>query len=101
MRWESGRRSGNVVDARGRGGLIAGGGIGMAVLALVVYLMGGDPSVILNQPAARVPQASNGGAPQDQAADFVSVVLADTEDTWSAVFRERFKREYEAPQLVL
>ena len=44
MRWSEGRRSDNVVDARGRGLPIVGGGIGMAVLALVVYLMGGERS---------------------------------------------------------
>jgi predicted metalloprotease len=103
MKWSEGRRSDNVVDARGGGMLpIAGGGIGMAVLALVVYLMGGDPSVILQQaPAARVPSTSAGAPPQDEAADFVSVVLADTEDTWSAIFREKLGRAYEDPQLVL
>jgi predicted metalloprotease len=104
VRWSEGRRSGNVVDARGRGLPIAGGGIGMAVLALVVYLMGGDPSVILeNAPAAAPPAAQQGGAPpaQDTMAQFVSVVLADTEDTWNALFRERFGRDYDEPQLVL
>ena len=52
MKWSTGRRSDNVVDARGGGmGLpIAGGGIGMVVLALVVYLLGGDPSVVTNLP---------------------------------------------------
>ena len=104
MRWAGGRRSGNVIDARGRGmGLpVAGGGIGMAVLALVVYLLGGDPSVVTNAPpppAAEAPGAA--GAPRDEGAEFVSVVLADTEDTWNTIFQERFKRDYQEPQLVL
>jgi predicted metalloprotease len=102
MRWESGRRSGNVIDARGRGGMIAGGGIGMAVLALVVYLLGGDPGVVTNSRPAQ-PQAQPGQADtaKDPKADFVSVVLADTEDTWNALFKERFGRAYQPPQLVL
>ena len=110
MRWSEGRRSDNVVDARGRGVPIVGGGIGVAVLALVVYLLGGDPTVILNsggqgQPAP--PEAgapANAGAPgaaQDQMSQFVSVILADTEDTWQAIFKQKFGRDYEDPKLVL
>lgn len=107
MRWSEGRRSGNVIDARGRGLPIAGGGIGMAVLALVVYLMGGDPSVVLNNAPQSAP--ANAGAPapgqpggaQDEMSQFVSVVLADTEDTWNAVFKQKYGRDYEEPELVL
>ena len=111
MRWSEGRRSDNVVDARGRGIPIVGGGIGMAVLALVVYLMGGDPTVILNSGGQGQPAPTDAGAPansgapgapaQDQMSQFVSVVLADTEDTWSAIFKQKFGRDYEDPQLVL
>jgi predicted metalloprotease len=87
MRWESGRRSENVIDARGRGTkLAAGGGIGMAVLALVVYLLGGDPSVVTDarQPAPQQP--APGGQATDAQSDFVKVVLGDTEDTWGPLF---------------
>jgi hypothetical protein len=102
VRWSEGRRSSNVIDARGRGLPVAGGGIGIAVLALVVYLMGGDPRVVLNSQPQPAPEAPGAGAPaQDQMSQFVSVVLADTEDTWNALFRERFGRDYEEPQLVL
>jgi predicted metalloprotease len=108
VRWSEGRRSGNVIDARGRGLPIAGGGIGMAVLALVVYLMGGDPTVVLNNAQQQAPPAqANAPAPgqpggaQDQMSQFVSVVLADTEDTWNAVFRQKYGRDYEEPKLVL
>jgi predicted metalloprotease len=98
-----GRRSDNVVDERGRGiGLpVVGGGLGMAVLALVVYLLGGDPSVVTNMTQPAPPGAPAGPGSPDPQADFVSVVLADTEDTWSSVFREQLNRTYEAPQLVL
>jgi predicted metalloprotease len=104
VRWSEGRRSSNVIDARGRGLPIAGGGIGVAVLALVVYLMGGDPRVVLQQtqtPQAQPAGPQTAGGPPDQASQFVSVILADTEDTWSAMFRERFGKDYEPPQLVL
>ena len=104
MRWQSGRRSGNVIDRRGMAGPIAaGGGIGMAVLALVVYLMGGDPRVVMDAAAPREPAMEEGkaGPPQDEAGQFVSAVLADTEDTWDTVFREKFGEDYEEPELVL
>jgi hypothetical protein len=98
-----GRRSDNVVDERGRGiGLpVVGGGLGMAVIALVVYLLGGDPSVVTNMTQPGPQEAPGGPGSPDPQADFVSVVLADTEDTWSSVFREQLNRTYEDPQLVL
>ena len=47
-----GRESSNIEDRRGMGGrgiAVGGGGIGILVLALVIYLCGGDPSALLNQ----------------------------------------------------
>ncbi|MBC7823103.1 MAG: neutral zinc metallopeptidase [Candidatus Parcubacteria bacterium] len=114
MDWEKGRRSTNVEDQRGRGGVsapIIGGGIGTIILALVVTFLGGDPSVILNQgnpsgdrpvpaaPQSRSPRTTD--APRtDKMSDFVSVVLADTEDTWSDIFRQS-GGNYVKPKLVL
>lgn len=103
MRWTGGRRSSNVEDRRGMGGpLIMGGGIGGLVIALLVMLLGGDPEVVLqNQP-----QGGGGGpesrpAEENKLADFVSVVLADTEDTWNAVMPQQAGRDYVEPKLVL
>lgn len=110
MRWESGRRSENVEDRRGlrvsRG--MAGGGIGTLLLVLAALYFGIDPSIILNQSQVSLP---GGGAPtqsapysaspeEKQLAEFVSVVLADTEDTWQELFRSMGKT-YEEPKLVL
>jgi predicted metalloprotease len=104
LRWSTGRRSDNVVDARGSGiGLpVAGGGIGMVILALVVYLLGGDPSVVTENvpqapPAAQAPGQTG---PPDEGSEFVRVVLADTEDTWNDIFKKN-GRDYPEPQLVL
>ncbi|MDZ8184926.1 MAG: neutral zinc metallopeptidase [Nostoc sp. ChiSLP02] len=108
MRWQLGRRSTNVEDRRGINvsAPVVGGGIGAAVISLIVFLLGGDPSVIWQQtpsssdrPVPESPQ-SRGSNPQDQMADFVSVVLADTEDTWSDLFRQN-GRTYVDPKLVL
>jgi len=110
MRWTSGRRSENVEDHRGfhvsRG--VAGGGIGTIVLVLVALYLGVDPSVLLNVSQTPVPGAGTptqsepySASPEEKRlAEFVSVVLADTEDTWNALFRGTGKT-YEEPKLVL
>ena len=105
MRWNMGDRSSNVEDRRGMGGggMIAGGGIGALLLAGVVYLLGGDPSVILNNAGGS--QAVETGAPpgqraDDRDADFSRAVLGQTEQVWTQVFAERGQR-YEPPVLVL
>ncbi len=105
MRWQIGRRSENVEDRRGArvSGPIVGGGIGAVVLSLLVALLGGDPSVIWQQDGAqsdRPTTESPQTKAQDKMADFVSVVLADTEDTWSSIFRQQ-GNTYVDPKLVL
>ena len=109
MRWEDGRRSSNVEDRRGMTARPAfvGGGIGTIVLVLIALYFGVDPSFLLQnapvgveQPAAPAPGADGTPGKPDPATDFVSVVLADTEDTWTALFAESGGR-YEVPKLVL
>ncbi len=110
MRFDHGRESDNVEDRRGESagfGIGARGiGIGTIVLALVAWYFGIDPSVVLEQAASPspAPQAQSGPAPrppaEDQMARFVSMVLADTEDTWVELF-QRAGRQYEYPKLVL
>jgi hypothetical protein len=110
MRWESGRRSENVEDRRGVNvsRRVAGGGIGTILLVLVALYFGIDPSIILNQSPLQIPGS---GAPtqsepysaspeEKRLGEFVSVVLADTEDTWQGLFRSMGKT-YEVPKLVL
>ena len=108
MRWKDGRRSSNVEDRRGlplaRG--VKGGGIGVVLVALIAMYFGVDPSIILNQgaPTGGSPAAYSTPAPrsaaEEQLADFVAVVLGDTEDTWRALFQQQGKR-YREPTLVL
>lgn len=107
MRWQFGRRSRNVQDMRGaRGGRslpIVGGGIGAVILALLVALLGGDPSIILEQSMSdpySVPTQTEIAPEQEELADFVSVVLADTEDTWHSLFQQ-MGGTYQEPKLVL
>jgi len=104
MRWEGRRESQNVEDRRGmRFGRAGGIGLGTIVLALVAAYFGVDPSVVLQgtQPSQQAEQV-----PYEESADearlrkFVSVVLADTEDAWGAIFSAA-GRTYEQPSLVL
>ena len=103
MRW-GGRSSGNIEDRRGMGvgkGL-AGGGIGTVVIALIAMYFGVDPSVILNQADTLTPsqQQTQFSPEEERLKEFMSVVLADTEDVWGALFNKAGKT-YEQPKLVL
>ena len=107
MRWESGRRSSNVEDRRGMGGagMIGGGGIGMLILVLIIsFISGQNPLDLIQQVDQTAPatDAVPAGAPpaDDPQAQFVSAVLADTEDTWRRVFQLN-GTTYEDPRLVL
>ncbi len=108
MRWKTGRRSQNVEDRRGMrisSGKVKGGSITIIVLALIGMYFGIDPSVILNlnqvgQPPVQQQTPYTPSAAENQLADFVSVVLADTEDTWEPIFNSS-GWAYEKPKLVL
>jgi predicted metalloprotease len=110
MRLDNGRESNNVEDRRsgGGGGFIGRGsiGIGTIVLALVAAYFGVDPRVVLDmagggQTSMQSPQAPAQAPPADDAqARFVSIVLADTEDTWKEIFKTA-NASYVDPKLVL
>lgn len=107
MRWKLGRRSTNIEDRRGiqisKKGKI--GGIGTIVIVLAALYFGVDPSVILQQTdkiSRPVRQQTEGKLTpeQNKLADFVSVVLADTEDVWHDQFTKT-GGAYREPILVL
>jgi len=124
MLWRSGRRSDNIEDQRGAGGGFGGGGfggggmrmgggiggIGLLIVIVGALFFGVDPSQLLQQIEGGSPDvgyqqdqqsASTGsGAGTDEEKDFVSAVLAQTEDTWTNIFHD-MGRTYVDPHLVL
>jgi len=86
-----------------RGGM---GGLGLIVVVLVALFFGVDPGVLLQggfptgQPPPERAQQAPRSAAEDELADFVSVVLADTEDTWHGLFTQ-LDQPYREPTLVL
>lgn len=108
MRWRDQRKSSNVEDRRGMGGrgvAIGGGSIGMLLLVLVVYLCGGgDLAQFLNQLPATQEQTQQQPQQQqnnDDQSQFVSAVLASTEDVWNQVLNQQARTRYREPKLVL
>jgi len=111
MQWREGRRSGNLEDLRGRGGGMGGGGLKLGIGGLVVmaaaYFLGVDPRLIMgimqggdSDATQQAPAPVAADQPLDEGADFLRVVLADTEDTWSELFSASGSR-YVPPHLVV
>ena len=105
MKWEGRRQSSNVErrgsggGGRGRGGIRLSGGA-LVLAAVVILAMGGNPLVLLglvspSQPTSRVPTEE-----ATKREEFLSVVLADTEDVWSEIFRQ-YNARYNEPTLAL
>jgi uncharacterized protein len=122
MRWLGDRESENVEDRRGMGGgfpVGISGGIGAILVLIVGLFLGIDPSTLMavlnggapdaqtndrqvDQPgygSSRLPDTRTAGG-EDRMRQFVSVVLADTEDVWRQAFRD-LGRTYRDPKLVL
>ena len=106
MKWEGNRTSDNVEDRR-RGGGGGGGKGGIGVGTIVIALLGGwifgvNPLTVLEFLSSDAPTAQVQQAPpqDDRMAQFVSTVLADTEDVWGTVFRQG-GAQYQQPKLVL
>ena len=107
MRWENLRRSSNIDDRRSSGRTaLKGGAGGVFVMALVVYLLGGDPTGLLMEGVSRTIQTSSQRAStisleeQNHQADFVAAVLGSTENSWTENFAKR-GQVYQAPRLIM
>ena len=103
MKWQGRAGSGNIQDRRGMGlGLPIGGGIGGLVLLLLFSaLTGTNPVDLINSTSPESGSVGTSGVPADDPqAQFVSVVLADTEQAWGEIFNQRGSA-YQPPTLVL
>lgn len=106
MRWENFRRSSNVERRSGGAKVLGGGAGGLFAMALIVWAMGGDPTRLLIEGAARTIETSVSKPSQltqeqqNEQADFASAVLGNMEDTWSAL-RHMNDIGYVPPGLVL
>lgn len=104
MRWKGRRGSSNVEDRRGMSPKgIVGGGLGTIVIVIAVLLLGGDPTSILQNVDTQnqtTTQNYTESAAEKELSEFVSVVLAETEDVWHAIFRKEGET-YREPKLVL
>ena len=103
MRWLGREGSGNIEDRRGMGGNLAiGGGVGGVIILILSLLFGNDfiSSDPTQEPADQSQMSAAGQKPDDDEAKFVSVVLKDTEDVWTALFAAQGS-VYQAPKMVL
>jgi hypothetical protein len=102
MRWLGRRGSGNIDDRRGMsgGGMALGGG-GILVLILGL-LFGEDATRLLSQLPLEESVQTQGkeGSPTDDSGKFADVVLADTDELWTKLFKEK-GMEYDRPTIVL
>lgn len=107
VQWRGRRGSSNVIDMRGKAGKGIALGCGPILLILLGLVFGVDPLQLLQlvgdgggSTTTVGPQTSGEVPPTDEAGEFVSVILADTEETWNAVF-QRAGAQYREPELVL
>ena len=106
MKWRNRRGSRNIEDRRGRasaGRTGAIGGVGLLVVLALGYFLGIDVTPLLQGGGTTI-QTSEGRQPtkaDQDAAQFVSVVLADTEAVWTEVFEKQLGKRYNPPTLVL
>ncbi|MGL4236458.1 KPN_02809 family neutral zinc metallopeptidase [Tabrizicola sp.] len=109
MDWRGRRQSGNIEDRRRMGGGAAKvggiGGAGAIIVVLLALFLGVDPNQFLGTGDQGGSQTS--GQPAELTAedkaegDFVSVVLADTEEIWTNVFQDQLGKTYRPATLVL
>ena len=104
MDWKGRRKSSNVEDRRGlSSGKMVVGGIGGIILLLVFTLLGGNPVDIINNMQntdTEVDSSYQATAEKEELTEFVSVILAETEEVWTMLFKEQ-GGQYDYPTLLL
>lgn len=106
MRWRGERQSSNIEDRRGMsaGKVAVGGGLGTILLLIIALIFGADPRQLLEQLPSETPSEVQSSRPlnpeEEELKQFVSVVLAKSEDVWHNLFQQN-GRQYREPTLVL
>lgn len=108
MKLDGRRESSNVEDRRGSGGKAVGMGLGgVAIVALITLLMGGNlgdvlQTVVQSGGMGMGTETSYEPTPENEAlAKFSRQILASTEDVWNQYFQRNGLGSYRAPTLVL
>ncbi len=110
MKWRGRRQSDNVEDRRGMSGggkAIVGGGI-IGIIVLLLNIFGGENAKMLtpvleqfNQQQTVPTEQRELSSEEKEMGEYVSTVLADTEDIWTKIFEENNLGTYEQPKMVL
>ena len=108
MKLEGRRESTNVEDRRGKKTVAAAGGIGIGgiIIYLIISLMGGDPSAVMEQMGSTQAQTEyvDDGTDYSQVDQelmtFCKRILAGTEDVWTKEFA-KMGRTYNPPKMVI
>lgn len=111
MKWQGRRKSDNLDDRRGmstKGKFAAGGGV-VALIVLALQFFGGDTGQQLAPIVEQIGNSQSSGqveqreltAQEKEVGNYVSTVLADTEDVWNTVFNQNNIGQYQEPTMVL
>ena len=112
MKWQGRRQSGNLEDRRGmstKGKMAAGGGL-IAVVVILLQLFGGETGqqiapildqINQSQPSSQQVEQRKLTDQEKELGNFMSTVLADTEDVWNQIFRDNNLGDYQEPTMVL
>lgn len=104
MKWQGRRQSTNVTRGGSSGGGRAPlGGGALILVMLIVFLMGGNPFDVINNGGTATSTRQNTTEQSEETKtreEFLSVVLADTEDVWKQIFKEH-NLDYVEPTLNL
>ena len=105
MKWRGRRGSRNIEDRRRSGGMARAGGLsglGLIAVLLIGAFLGVDVTPLLQGGGGVTTTGQTEVTQADEdAAQFVSVTLADTEEVWTEVFRTQVGEAYTPPTLVL
>ena len=107
MKLEGRRESTNVEDRRGKRTVAAAGGIGIGgiIIYLIISLLGGDPSAVMEQmqPGTSTEYVEDGKDYSEvdvELMTFCKRILAGTEDVWAKEF-QKMGRTYQPPKMVI